>query len=118
MTKSLFAWLNSTANQRQTCASHLLVLSPRHAKSTLRNNPSVRQRSATERLITSFTPYQPRTFALRLAASTAKIDAVQSQPVTLHYDLAVASNDDTKTVGGGFDGKGEAMPAEMLPATD
>ena len=32
-------------------------------------------------------------------------------------DLAVASNDDTKAVGGGFDGAGNAMPAEMLPAT-
>ena len=41
----------------------------------------------------------------------------QSQPVALHYDLAVASNDDTKTEGGGFDGKGNAIPAEMLPAT-
>jgi alpha-mannosidase len=28
----------------------------------------------------------------------------------------VASNDDTKTEGGGFDGKGNAMPAEMLPS--
>ena len=67
-------------------------------------------------IVTSFTPYQPRTFAIRLASSAAKIDAIHSQPVTLHYDLAVASNDDTKTVGGGFDGRGEAMPAEMLPA--
>ena len=66
-------------------------------------------------IVTSFAPYQPRTFALRLASSATKIDAIHSQPITLHYDLAVASNDDTKTVGGGFDGKGEAMPAEMLP---
>ena len=27
----------------------------------------------------------------------------------------MATNDDTKTEGGGFDGKGNAMPAEMLP---
>lgn len=66
-------------------------------------------------LATSFTPYQPRTFALRLGTSTTKLVAIQSQPVTLKYDLAVASNDDTKTVGGGFDGHGNAMPAEMLP---
>ena len=68
-------------------------------------------------LRTSFTPYQPRTFALRLAPPTTKLAAITSRPVKLDYDLAVASNDDTKTVGGGFDGTGKAMPAEMLPAT-
>ena len=67
-------------------------------------------------LVTSFTAYQPRTFALRLSPPTAKLAAIHSQPVTLKYDLAVASNDDTKIEGGGFDGKGNAMPAEMLPA--
>ena len=66
-------------------------------------------------LATSFTPYEPRTFALRLGASTTKLASIQSQPVALPYDLAVASNDDTKTIGGGFDGNGNAMPAEMLP---
>ena len=65
-------------------------------------------------LATSFTPYQPRTFALRLASSATRVAAVESQPVTLPYDLAVASNDDTKTAGGGFDGHGSALPAEML----
>jgi alpha-mannosidase len=68
-------------------------------------------------LITSFTAYQPRTFALRLGVPATKLASVHSQPVMLHYDLAIASNDDTKTVGGGFDGAGNAMPAEMLPTT-
>jgi alpha-mannosidase len=68
-------------------------------------------------LVTSFTAYQPRTFAVRLSAPSTKLEAVYSRPVTLQYDLAVASNDDTPTVGGGFDGAGNAMPAEMLPAT-
>jgi alpha-mannosidase len=67
-------------------------------------------------LTTSFTAYQPRTFALSLSSPASKLAAVHSQPVTLTYDLAVASNDDTKTAGGGFDGKGNAMPAEMLPS--
>ena len=66
-------------------------------------------------LVTSFTAYQPRTFALRLGPPTASLAAIHSQPVDLKYDLAAASNDDTKTEGGGFDGKGNAMPAEMLP---
>jgi alpha-mannosidase len=68
-------------------------------------------------LVTNFTGYQPRTFALKLAPSTAKASPATSKPVTLTYDLAVSSNDDTHTGGGGFDGKGNAIPAEMLPAT-
>jgi alpha-mannosidase len=67
-------------------------------------------------LTTSFTAYQPRTFALALASPGSKLAPIHSQPVALHYDLAVASNDDTKTGGGGFDGKGNALPAEMLPS--
>ena len=94
------------------------VRSPLPAKSTLRNSPSDQRTSTTVRSSHPLRAYQPRTFALRLGAPSAKLDAIQSQPVTLHYDLAVASNDDTKTEGGGFDGKGKAMPAEMLPATD
>jgi alpha-mannosidase len=66
-------------------------------------------------LVASFKAYQPLTFALRLAAPSVKIGSIHSQPVTLHYNLAVASNDDTKTDDGGFDGKGNAIPAEMLP---
>jgi alpha-mannosidase len=65
-------------------------------------------------LATSFTPYQPRTFALRLGAPPEKVNAVVSEPVDLKYDLAAASNDDTESVGG-FDRNGDALPAEMLP---
>ena len=67
-------------------------------------------------LRTSFTAYQPRTFALRLNPAPTKLSSVKSQPVSLHYDLAAASNDDTKTENGGFDGTGKALPAEMLPS--
>jgi alpha-mannosidase len=66
-------------------------------------------------LVTSFSAYQPRTFAVKLAAARTKVAAVHSVPVTLHYDVATASNDGTKSEGG-FDGKGNALPAEMLPA--
>ncbi len=65
-------------------------------------------------LETSFKPYQPRTFALKLGAPAMREAAISSQPVKLNYDTAVASNDDTKSVGG-FDSKGDALPAEMLP---
>jgi alpha-mannosidase len=67
-------------------------------------------------LVTSFTAYQPRTYALRLGPPSTKLDAIHSLPVALKYELAAASNDDTKTPGGGFDGKGNAIAAEMLPA--
>jgi alpha-mannosidase len=65
-------------------------------------------------LVTSFSAYQPRTFAVKLAKGSTKVPAVQSVPVPLKYDLAAASNDGTRS-GGGFDGKGNALPAEMLP---
>lgn len=63
---------------------------------------------------TSFRPYQPRTFALKLGAPPATLRPVESHPVDLKYDLAAASDDDTKSTGG-FDAKGDALPAEMLP---
>jgi alpha-mannosidase len=66
-------------------------------------------------LVTSFSAYQPRTFAVRLGSPQVKLAAVRSAPVTLHYDLATASNDGTKSQAG-FDGNGNALPAEMLPA--
>ena len=66
-------------------------------------------------LKTSFTAYQPRTFALHLGTAPANLRAPSSQPVILSYDLAASSQNDTKTVGG-FDSKGDALPAEMLPA--
>ncbi|MGA9980783.1 MAG: glycoside hydrolase family 38 C-terminal domain-containing protein [Candidatus Sulfotelmatobacter sp.] len=66
-------------------------------------------------LVTSFSSYQPRTFAVRLAAAPAKVEPVHSEPVTLHYDLATASNDGAHATGG-FDREGNSLPAEMLPA--
>ena len=66
-------------------------------------------------LVTSFSAYQPRTFAVRLAASQKTIPGVHSTPVGLHYDIATASNDGTPSTDG-FDGKGNSLPAEMLPS--
>ena len=66
-------------------------------------------------LTTSFTAYQPRTFAVKLAASPTRVATVRSAPVPLRYDLAAASDDGT-LAGAGFDGKGNALPAEMLPS--
>jgi len=66
-------------------------------------------------LVTSFTAYQPKSFALRLGAAPANVTAITSQSVSLNYDLATATNDDSRSVGEGFDGKGDAYPAEILP---
>ena len=65
-------------------------------------------------LTTSLGAYQPRTFALRLQPAPQTISAVRSSPVALAYDLAAASKDG-ETTKLGFDGKGNALPAEMLP---
>jgi alpha-mannosidase len=64
----------------------------------------------------SFKAYEPRTFALTLGAAPAHVQAVKSEPVSLKYDMAASSNDDTKSVEG-FDPAGDALPAEMLPST-
>ena len=65
-------------------------------------------------LVASFSAYQPRTFALRLGAPAAKVAPLRSTPVQLSYDVAAAS-DDGQHAEGGFDGQGNAVPAEMLP---
>ena len=66
-------------------------------------------------LSTSFSAYQPRTFAVKLSPPATKVASVRSVALDLPYDVAVASNDGTHS-GGGFDGKGDALPAEMLPS--
>ena len=65
-------------------------------------------------LVTEFTPYQPRTFALKLAASAVSLTAVESKPVTLTYDSSIASRNG-HPADGAIDGSGKALPAEMLP---
>ncbi len=67
------------------------------------------------KLVTSFSAFQPRTFAVKLRAAS-KLSAITSQPVKLTYDTAVASNDEMKT-SGGFSADGKAIPAEMMPST-
>ena len=66
-------------------------------------------------LVTFFSGYQPRTFALRLGAPPARNAGIRSTPVALSYDVATASNDGESSTAG-FDGKGDTLPAEMLPA--
>jgi alpha-mannosidase len=65
-------------------------------------------------LETYFGAYQPRTFALRLAPPAQTAAPVRSATVTLAYDAVTASKDGERSAVG-FDGKGNALPAEMLP---
>jgi len=73
-------------------------------------------------LVTSFGPYQPRTFALKIAAAPQRVAAPASIPVPLPYDLAVAARAG-RPADGSFDvmpnnqnaSQGKALPAEMLP---
>ena len=66
-------------------------------------------------LATSFSAYQPRTFAVKLAAPGTRVRGIRSTPLTLTFDRAVATNDETKSAVG-FDADGRTLPAEMLPA--
>ncbi|MGP8251582.1 MAG: alpha-mannosidase [Terracidiphilus sp.] len=66
-------------------------------------------------LVTSFGAYQPRTFAMKLRPASTRVPGVRSAPVDLPYDLAAATNSRDRS-STGFDGKGDALPAEMLPA--
>jgi alpha-mannosidase len=69
---------------------------------------------ASGELVSSFGPYEPRTFAVKLAPSRAKAEHIESRPVTLTYDVAAASSVGSKAQPG-FDAAGEALAADMLP---
>jgi alpha-mannosidase len=74
-------------------------------------------------LVASFSAYQPRSFAVKLAPPHEKAAPVESKPVPLGYDTSVATLDD-KPGEGCFDcdlnnqtaQQGNALPAEMLPS--
>jgi alpha-mannosidase len=73
-------------------------------------------------LVTSFTPFQLHSFALRLAPPARKLPAPQAQQVALNYDSSVTNHEGRPTEGC-FDcslerptaPQGKALPAEMLP---
>ncbi len=65
-------------------------------------------------LVSNFAPFQPRTFAIRLAAAPKKVSPPKSQPVALKYDVATATTDGSAS-SNGFNGRGATLAAEMLP---
>jgi alpha-mannosidase len=74
-------------------------------------------------LVTSFSAYQPRSFAVKLAPARTKVATPASRPVALSYDASV-STFEGKPSAGCFDcdlnnqtaEQGNALPAEMLPS--
>ena len=79
--------------------------------SNVTNKPTI----ARGQLVTRLGKFQPRTFALKLARPSVKSVSPQSVPIHLPYDLAAATNDGER-IKAGFDGEGNALPQEMLPA--
>ena len=67
-------------------------------------------------LVVSFTRYQLRSFALRLAPLNVGAVAAAGAPLNLPFDLAAATPPATPSTSG-FDGQGDAYPAEMLPSS-
>ena len=65
-------------------------------------------------LVTSLDHYQPRTFAVKLSTPSFKLGQLKSMPLLFEPELATATKDGERTTGG-FDGKGAALPSEMLP---
>lgn len=65
-------------------------------------------------LVTNFTPFQLRTFAVRLGAPRTKPDAPHSRAIKLPYNLSVSSLHDTKSTVS-FDSAGRSFPAEIMP---
>lgn len=66
------------------------------------------------KLVADFTPYQIRTFAIKIGEPQQTIDAVRSPAVELPYNASVASNDDEIALRG-FDPDRRCLAAEMLP---
>ncbi|MGH9865741.1 MAG: glycosyl hydrolase-related protein, partial [Candidatus Acidiferrales bacterium] len=65
-------------------------------------------------LVADFTPYEIKSYEVKLAPPRVQSIPPSWQAIPLHYDLAAASNDGQKSVGG-FDAAGNALPAELLP---
>jgi alpha-mannosidase len=73
-------------------------------------------------LMTSFSAYQPRTFAVKLAPPRTRVAPITFQPLSLDYEMSVASRMG-RPADGAFDwapnsqgaSQGKALPAELLP---
>jgi alpha-mannosidase len=67
-------------------------------------------------LVTSFAPYQTRTFSVKLASLEKMASAPFSTPLRLPYNLDGFSSDGEAN-GGDYNGEGIGIPGELLPDT-
>jgi len=67
-------------------------------------------------LVLDFTPYQPRTIALKLRKLPLPFGKTAGTPLPVAYNLDGVSNPGDKT-DGDFDGEGSTYPGELWPAT-
>jgi len=67
------------------------------------------------RLVFDMKPYRPRAFALKFAPVPARLPAPRSTPLHLPWNADVVSSWASKT-DGDFDGHGDSLPGELLPA--
>src|SRR6185312_12122079 len=65
-------------------------------------------------VIASFGAFEPKTFAVKLAAPRARIARTSSVNLPLPFDTVASSKDATIPGNGGFDGQGNTYPAEMI----
>lgn len=66
------------------------------------------------KIVTSLTPYSPRSFAIRLSPPPTSLKPPVGQPVALPFNCDVVSSDADCT-DGSLDPEGRTLPAEMLP---
>jgi len=98
------------ANVRISLAGRVVSATELNAQEQRLGNASV----INGQLVTTLSSYQPRTFALKLAAPAVRTSTPVSQVIPLSYDLATATRESEQSTKG-FDGDGNSLPAEMLP---
>jgi len=68
------------------------------------------------RVVADFAPYQPRTFAVRLAPPRATLAPPTTRPLEIPYNLLGITNHGDRNEAD-FDGNARTLPGELLPAT-
>ncbi|HBY99789.1 MAG TPA: hypothetical protein DEO84_00580, partial [candidate division Zixibacteria bacterium] len=68
------------------------------------------------RIVTSFQPYRPRAFALKLDSPKISVPKLIAKPIKLPYNLDGISLDSNRK-DGDFDGEGNTISGDLLPDT-
>lgn len=105
--------LHGRPARRVTVAFAAPVVSVREINAA--EEPTGAYRAQGGKLVMDLTPYQPRTFAIRLASAPHRLQPISSTPVALPYDLDGISLHADLT-DGAFDKTGQTYPGELWPA--